>query len=112
MTRKRLILILSTVLVVGILAFIYYRQTTHDSGTLKIGALLPLTGSGANYGKSLKQGIDLAVDDINRAGGVNGQRIEIVYEDSQSDPRTGISGFNKLAGVDKVPVVLGSLSSV
>ena len=112
MKRKNLIIIIVAVVAISLLGFFYYKKATRTSNTIRIGALLPLTGGGANYGKSLKQGIDLAVDEVNRAGGVNGERVEIIYEDSQSDPKTGVSGFNKLVGVDKVPVVLGSLSSV
>jgi len=112
MNRKKLVIILSAVLVISIIVFAYYRRSTNDSSTVKIGALLPLTGSGANYGRSLKQGIDLAVNEVNSTGGVSGRRVEVIYEDSQSDPKVGVSGFNKLVGVDNVPVVIGSLSSV
>lgn len=79
---------------------------------LRIGALLALTGNAANYGISLRQGIDMAVDDINSNGGINGKKIKIIYEDSQGDATTGLSGFRKLATINKVSVVIGSISSV
>jgi len=79
---------------------------------ITIGALLALTGSGANYGKSLQQGIELAKEEINVAGGINGKKLKVIYEDSQGDAKTGISAFNKLVSINKVPVVIGSISSV
>lgn len=79
---------------------------------VEIGALLALTGSGANYGKSLKQGIDLAVEEINQAGGISGKNLKVIYEDSQTDAKAGVNGFIKLAEVNKVPLVIGSISSV
>ena len=92
-----------------VLAFACSRQPTK---TIKIGALLSLTGSGANYGKSLQQGIEVAREDINQSGGIGGKNLEVVYEDSQGDAKTGVSAFNKLVSIDHVPVVIGSISSV
>jgi branched-chain amino acid transport system substrate-binding protein len=84
----------------------------NNKNSIKIGALLPLTGGGANYGKSLKQGIELAVKDINSSGGINGKILQIIFEDSKSNAKDGVSAFCKLITVNKVPLVLGSISSV
>ena len=81
-------------------------------GQIEIGALLPLTGSGANYGEYAKNGIELAVYEINHAGGVKGQNLVVLYEDSQSNPSTGVSGFRKLLDVNKVPATLIEFSPV
>jgi len=83
-----------------------------QDAVVKVGAVLPLTGGGASYGVSLKQGMDLAVENINAAGGINGAKLEILYEDSKSEPKTGVSAFKKLTTIDKVPLVFGSLSSI
>jgi branched-chain amino acid transport system substrate-binding protein len=87
-------------------------KKTEEANTVRIGALLALTGSGANYGKSLRQGIEIAKEEINHAGGINGKSLEVLYEDSQGDAKTGVAGFEKLATVDDVPIVIGSISSV
>ena len=79
---------------------------------VRIGAILPLTGDGAGFGVPLKQGIDLAIEGINAAGGINGRRLEVIFEDSQGDARTGLSAFNKLTIMDRVPLVLGSMTSI
>jgi branched-chain amino acid transport system substrate-binding protein len=97
--------------VIVILSFIFLScQNRQD--IVKVGAILPLTGNMAPYGLSVKRGIDLAVEEVNASGGINGRRLEIVYEDSKSDPRTGVSAFNKLHMIDRVPLVFGSLTGV
>jgi branched-chain amino acid transport system substrate-binding protein len=114
MSRKTLIVgsILTALIGLSIFLYFYKKDGNTNENVVRIGALVPLTGSSANYGKSLKQGIDIAVDEVNKEGGINGKKLEVIYEDSQGDAKTGISGFNKLATIDKVPVVIGSISSV
>ncbi len=70
---------------------------------LKIGVLLPLTGDFSFFGDQAKQGIELAVAEINK----DEQKIEIVYEDSQCLPKSALNGFNKLVSLDKVDYILG-----
>jgi branched-chain amino acid transport system substrate-binding protein len=79
---------------------------------VRIGALLPLTGSGANYGAYARNGMDLAVAEINDAGGVGGKLVSVTYEDSRSDPAVGVTGFQKLTDVNKVPATLTEFSPV
>ena len=81
------------------------------NGAVSIGAILPLTGEAAKYGASSKNGIDLAVDEINKAGGVRGSKLSVIFEDDQGVPAKGVSGFQKLATVDKVPAVIGAMAS-
>jgi len=77
----------------------------------KIGFINHLTGDMAPYGQSLKKGTELAVDEINAAGGINGHPIEVIYEDDRGQAADAITAFTKLVETDKVPVVLGSASS-
>ena len=58
---------------------------TGTSKTLKIGGIGPLTGGTANYGNSVRQGAELAVKEINAAGGVNGLTFELDFQDSAGD---------------------------
>ncbi len=114
MSRKVAITGLIVIVLAGLAIYVYKIRNTGNANenVIRIGALVALTGSSANYGKSLRQGIEIATDEINKDGGINGKKLEVIYEDSQGDARTGISGFNKLVDVDKVPVVIGSISSV
>ena len=85
---------------------------SNNTEVVRIGALLPITGSGANYGQYAKNGIDLAVEEINSSGGIGSKRLEVIYEDSQSDPATGVSGFRKLLDANRVPATLLEFSPV
>lgn len=85
-------------------------ETVND--TLKIGAILPLTGTGAEDGEFQKQGIDLAVSKLNVAGGVKGKKIEVIFEDSKNQAKEGITALNNLVSRYAVPVVASTMSGV
>src|SRR3974390_3035145 len=65
---------------------------------IKIGMVIPLTGSIAESGKYGIQGAKLAIEEVNKAGGVLGRPLELVIEDDQSANPTTILAFNKLLG--------------
>jgi branched-chain amino acid transport system substrate-binding protein len=80
--------------------------------TVKIGMLLAMTGPGAFYGQVMSRGAQLAVEQINKAGGIGGRRLQILIEDHKSgDADAGVTGARKLLDVDKVPVILTSYSA-
>jgi branched-chain amino acid transport system substrate-binding protein len=81
------------------------------SETIKIGAVYPLSGAVASTGQNIKRGIDMAVEDINAKGGVLGKKIEIIYGDSQGDPKVGMSEAERLVTQQKVPVMIGAYQS-
>lgn len=78
---------------------------------IRTGAILPLSGTLANYGELEQRGLELAVKHINEAGGIGGRPLEILYEDSELDPKKAISAFNKLVSVDKVEMITGVVGS-
>ncbi len=78
---------------------------------IRIGAILPLTGESARYGQYIREGIDLAVAEINTDHGINGRPLTIIYEDDAAQPRLAASAMTKLAEIDHVPVVIGSWAS-
>lgn len=80
-------------------------------GDIKIGALLPLTGDGASYGEAIRDAVNLAVEDVNAKGGIGGRKIAVLYEDTQINPEMAVSAARKLIDVEKVPVIIGPLSS-
>jgi len=74
--------------------------------TIKIGWAGPLTSSEAILGVSNLRGVELAIDEINRQGGINGKRIELVVEDTQESPKLTMNAFMKMKDLDKVEAVL------
>jgi branched-chain amino acid transport system substrate-binding protein len=87
------------------------KQINPDAESVKIGVVYGLTGSAAAWSDFGKKAVDLAVKDINNAGGINGRKVEVIYEDSQTSPINAVSAFNKLVDFDKVEVVVGDVWS-
>lgn len=85
--------------------------TTTSGDTIKVGVYGDLTGQTSSFGQSTKNGIQLAVDEINAAGGVNGKKIELVIEDDQGRPEQAKTVVSKLINQDKVVAVLGEVAS-
>ena len=78
-----------------------------------IGVSAPMTGPRAMLGRNFKNGVDLAVAEINKAGGVLGQPLKVVVEDDQADnPNAAINAVNRLQKVQKVPLMIGPHFSV
>ncbi len=67
-----------------------------ETETIRIGGIGPLSGGYANYGFSVKNGAQLAVDEINAAGGINGKQVELSFQDSQADPESAVNAYGKL----------------
>ncbi|OGP20235.1 MAG: ABC transporter substrate-binding protein [Deltaproteobacteria bacterium GWB2_65_81] len=78
---------------------------------IKVGVLLPLTGSQAKFGEIEKRSYEMAAAEINAKGGVNGKKIELLFEDDTGKPDVGRSGVEKLISREKVPVITGGYSS-
>ncbi len=77
---------------------------------IKVSLNGPLTGQLASFGEQMKRGAEMAVADINAAGGVNGQKIQLVLGDDQCDPKQAVAVANKSAQ-EKVAVVIGHFCS-
>ncbi len=85
-----------------------------DSKEVKIGILLPLTGSSAEMGKLAKNGIELAINSLNARGGIKslgGAKIVPIYADSSGKPETGVTEIERLIVKDKVNALLGPYNS-
>jgi len=83
-----------------------------DKGDFVLGAVLAMTGDASKYGDQMKEGMDLAVEEINQHGGINGHPLKLVVEDCRADPKTAVSAFRKLTTFHQVPAVLSGISSV
>ena len=78
-----------------------------QAADIKIGVAEALTGGAAQYGVSIRNGFQLAAEEINAKGGINGNKIQLVIEDEQGKKEEGINVFKKLIFQDKVLMVFG-----
>ena len=77
-------------------------QKGQEQDSYKFGAVLPLTGSNSFFGEFAKVGIELAIEDINQNGGINGKPINALFEDSASNKAQANTGAQKLVSLDQV----------
>lgn len=78
---------------------------------IKIGAVVDLTGALAGIGSKIRDGVKLAVKEINDAGGINGVQVKLIVEDGGTDPTKGLEAIKKLVEVDGVKVIVGPMIS-
>ena len=101
------------ILVFGLMAVLTLAGLScgEDEDVFRIGVMESLTGAGETYGTVANQAKQMAADEINAAGGVNGRRLELVVEDSQCNAQSAITAYNKLTEVEGVKIILGTSCS-
>ncbi len=82
-----------------------------EQGPFRIGVMESLTGPGETYGTVAVRAKELAVAEINAAGGINGRMLELVVEDSKCSAQDAITAYRKLTDVDGVRIILGTSCS-
>lgn len=88
------------------------EKTESASGeTIKIGYFGPLTGGTAQAGQAAQNGVQIAINQLNENGGVNGQQLELISYDDKSSPEEAVKAATKLVQSDKVNAIFGSLHS-
>ena len=87
-----------------------FVKDAEENVVVKIGGIGPLTGDYASYGNSVKNGAQIAVDELNAKGYLEGIRFELLFEDSQGDPTKAVNAFGKLQD-DGMHVSLGGVLS-
>lgn len=103
-TLTRRALIVST-------AFLALAGSAAAADTIKLGIVAPMSGPNARYGAFSMHGAELAVKDINAAGGIDGKKIELFNADSQGTPVEGVSATRRLIDQDGVDFIIGDVSS-
>ncbi len=98
-------------LAAGIVMAASTLATTASAADVKIGVLYPLTGGGAVYGVPAMHGHRMAVDEVNAAGGINGQKVVTVERDTKLNPAEAAAAAKELITKDGVNVIIGGLSS-
>lgn len=97
--------------IIGGIWFVSKKQSPAVSGeTIKVAALLSLTGDAAAWGENAQKAIQLATEEANQKGGINGKQIEIIYEDTAGDAKRAVSAYQKVTSIDHVVAVLGPLN--
>lgn len=82
-----------------------------QSGPIMLGALNPLTGAGGSYGPTMRRAIEGVIERVNGAGGVNGRKVQLAGEDTQTNPDAAVRAARKLIDVDKVSAIMGTWAS-
>lgn len=102
-------IIIGIIVVIIVIGGIWYEvsQKPKEEGVIKIGAVLSLTGIAQRHGQNVREGIDLAVNEINKVGGVGGKKIKMIYEDDTTDSATTVTIVQKFISIDKVDVIIG-----
>ena len=95
-----LVLLIATVSLVGC------TEPASTQDTIKVGFIGPLSGDGASFGKDNLVGIQVAVDDINKVGGINGKKVELLIEDDKLDEKITLNAYHKMRSVDDIDVLL------
>lgn len=85
--------------------------SSDDGDTIHLGANLELSGAVASYGQSIAEGIDLAVEEINESGGIDGKQITVTKVDNKSDAAEATNAIIRLTNQDKVDAIIGAATS-
>lgn len=109
MKRRKMALVLATAMVVS--SFTMGSTVYADDDPIVIGAVYPMTGDLADSGKTMQQGIDMAIEEINEAGGIDGQQVEVIYGDSKGDSAAGMTEAERLITQENVDMLIGCYQS-
>ena len=91
--------------------FVLTKKVDAPTGPIKIGWVGPLSGDAMSFGTPMKNAVALAVEDINKAGGIKGRQIEMIYEDGKCDGKEAVTAVQKLINIDKVKIIIGPTCS-
>lgn len=102
--KKRTWFSLLLILILGITAI---TPAVLAEETIKIGGIGVLSGPYAVYGLAVQKGVNLYIEELNANGGINGKKVEVLWEDSRGEANDGVLAFNKLVDNDGVVAILG-----
>lgn len=108
---KKKILMVAAFIGAALLVLSFGACSGAESNTIKIGGIYPLSGPVAVYGVEAKNGVAIAVEEINAAGGINGKMVELIAEDDEGNPEKTVNAYKKLTAKDNVKMIIGSLTS-
>jgi len=111
-TRKSKIIIPILIVIAVALIGTYFLFFEVGGESIKIGVILSITGPGSDIGEQTRDGIQMAANEINSRGGIDGKNIELIFEDNQSSPDEAKRAFNKIEETYAPLFYITSLSSI
>ena len=111
--KNKLLFVLVPLLLLIMIALLFYFNQGNGVGeeTIKIGVVLPLTGNHADQGEASQNAIQLAVEKVNSQEGINGKKLEPIFENSECEAQKAVTAINKLVNIDGVKFVIGDICS-
>ena len=109
--RLSIVISLSLIFSASILLFPPFLASTPAQEVIKIGVPGPYSGPAAEKGEHLKYGIQVAAEEINAKGGLDGKKLELVFADTEAKPEVGVSAYEKMITRDKVRFIVGEVNS-
>ncbi len=100
--NKKIWWIVGIIVVVALILAVSLKPA--QNSTIKIGALYPLTGGLVTYGEPSQKTAQMVVTEINNAGGINGKKFEIDFQDHKCDPKTAVAAFQQLNSVNGIKI--------
>jgi branched-chain amino acid transport system substrate-binding protein len=110
MTRKLWILLGIALVVLSVILLVRCDRNRNQN-TIKIGAVLPLTGSAAQWGGPARDAALMAVEEVNSKGGIKGKKVILEVEDDKCDQTTGVSAIQKIVATSKPIAINGAVCS-
>jgi branched-chain amino acid transport system substrate-binding protein len=104
-------ILLSLLIVASLLTALACQPSGSGSDKVRIGVFMSLTGDTANFGISSTNGIKMAADEVNAAGGINGKQVELLIEDDRSDASEAATIVTKFVTQNQVHAILGEVAS-
>jgi branched-chain amino acid transport system substrate-binding protein len=108
--QKKTKALLSALIVTSVMMF-FVGCGKESTDTIKIGGLFPLSGPVAVYGIEARNGVEMAIEEINAAGGINGKQVVLISEDDEGNAEKTVNAYKKLTTKDGVKYIIGSLTS-
>ena len=103
--------VLAIVLCIALIASLAVGCKPKEAEVIKIGTIQPISGPVSAYGIQTRDGVQMAIDEINAKGGVLGKQIALVVEDDEANPEKTVNAFKKIVTQDKVVGIVGALTS-
>ena len=113
MMKKRYLIRIVPVLAVLAMVFVMGNQgIAASSEPIKVGYIGALSGNSATMGAPIDEGLQMAFEEVNKSGGINGRQIELIATDDEADPAKSVTQALKLIQNDKVVLIIGGPNRV